>query len=87
MSGVHPAERAPWHRRVRQTVRRSLRVRLVLVFVVLALAMAITFMAGVQKAVAVGWREAARPLLTDYVDHLAREVGSPPSLARAQAIT
>ena len=87
MSGVHPAERAPWHRRVRQTVRRSLRVRLMLVFVVLALAMAITFMAGVQKAVAVGWREAARPLLTDYVDHLAREVGSPPSLARAQAIT
>ena len=87
MSAGHPADRAPWHRRVRQTVRRSLRVRLVLVFLLLALAMAITFMAGVQKAVTMGWREAARPLLTDYVDHLAREVGSPPSLAGAQAIT
>jgi signal transduction histidine kinase len=81
------AGRAPWHRRARQAVHRSLRLRLVLVFVLLALAMAVTFIAGVQKAVAVGWREAARPLLTDYVDHLAREVGSPPSIARAQAIT
>jgi signal transduction histidine kinase len=81
------AEHPPWHRRARQAVRRSLRVRLVLVFLVLALAMAVTFIGGVQKAVAVGWREAARPLLTDYVDHLAQEVGSPPNLARAQAIT
>jgi len=84
--GRHPAQ-APWHRRARQAVRRSLRVRLVLVFVLLALAMAVTFIAGVQKAVAVGWREAARPLLIDYVDHLAQEIGSPPSMERAQAIT
>ena len=86
LAGRH-AGQAPWHRRARQAVHRSLRLRLVLVFVLLALAMAVTFIAGVQKAVAVGWREAARPLLTDYVDHLAREVGSPPSIARAQAIT
>ena len=85
-SGRHAAQ-APWHRRARQAVRRSLRVRLVLVFVLLALAMAVTFIAGVQKAVAVGWREAARPLLIDYVDHLAQEIGSPPSMERAQAIT
>ena len=84
--GRHAAQ-APWHRRARQAVRRSLRVRLVLVFVLLALAMAVTFIAGVQKAVAVGWREAARPLLIDYVDHLAQEIGSPPSMERAQAIT
>ena len=84
--GRHPAQ-APWHRRARQAVRRSLRVRLVLVFVLLALAMAVTFIAGVQKAVAVGWREAARPLLIDYVDHLAQEIGSPPSMERGQAIT
>ncbi len=85
-AGRH-AGQAPWHRRARQAVHRSLRVRLVLVFVLLALAMAVTFIAGVQKAVAVGWREAARPLLVDYVDHLAREVGSPPNIERAQAIT
>lgn len=82
-----PSAPAPWHRRARQAVRRSLRVRLVLVFLLLALAMAVTFIGGVQKAVSVGWREAARPLLVDYVDHLAREVGSPPSIERAQAIT
>lgn len=84
MSTTAPS--SPWHRRARQAVRRSLRVRLVLVFLLLALAMTVTFMAGVQKAVAAGWRDAARPLLTDYVDHLAREVGSPPSIERAQAI-
>ena len=78
---------APWHRRARHAVRRSLRVRLVLVFVLLALAMTVVFIGGLQKAVSVGWREAARPLLTDYVDYLAQEVGSPPSIARAQAIT
>ena len=81
------AGQAPWHRRARQAVHRSLRLRLVLVFVLLALAMAVTFIGGVQKAVSVGWRDAARPLLVDYVDHLAREVGSPPSIERAQAIT
>jgi len=81
------AGRPAWHRRARQAVRRSLRVRLVLVFLVLALGLAVTFIAGVQQSVAVAWREAARPLLIDYVDHLAREVGSPPSVARAQAIT
>ena len=86
LAGRH-AGQAPWHRRARQAVHRSLRLRLVLVFVLLALAMAVTFIAGVQKAVAVGWREAARPLLIDYVDHLAQEIGSPPSIARAQAIT
>ena len=86
LAGRH-AGQAPWHRRARQAVHRSLRLRLVLVFVLLALAMAVTFIAGVQKAVAVGWREAARPLLVDYVDHLAREVGSPPNIERAQAIT
>ena len=33
-------------------------MRLVLVFLLLALAMAITFMGGVQKAIAIGWRAA-----------------------------
>ncbi len=87
MKFPHHSGRAAWHRRARHAVRRSLRVRLVLVFLVLASAMAVVFIGGVQKAVAVGWREAARPLLSDYVDHLAQEVGSPPSIAQAEAIT
>ena len=78
--------RCPWHQRARLALRRSLRWRLVLVFLVLALALAVTFLGGVQKALSVGWRAAARPLLIDYVDRLAQDVGSPPSIARAQAL-
>lgn len=76
----------PWHRRARTAVGYSLRIRLVLVFLALAIAVAVTFIGGVQKAVAVGWREAARPLLMDYVDRLAAEIGSPPDITRAQGI-
>ena len=76
----------PWHRRARHAVGHSLRIRLVLVFMALAVTVAVTFMGGVQKAVAVGWKEAARPLLMDYVDRLTAEIGSPPSIERAQAI-
>ena len=72
----------PWHQRARLALRRSLRWRLVLVFLVLALALTVTFIGGVQKALSVGWRAAARPLLVDYVDRLAQEVGSPPSTER-----
>ena len=80
------AERPPWHRRARRALSHSLRARLVLVFVLLALAMTVTFVGGVQRALSFGWREAARPLLTDYVDRLATELGNPPDVARAQAM-
>lgn len=76
----------PWHLRARRAVGHSLRIRLVLLFMALAVGVAVTFMSGVQRAVAVGWREAARPLLMDYVDRLAADIGSPPNIARAQAI-
>jgi signal transduction histidine kinase len=55
-------------------------------FVVLALAMAAVFIGGMQYALGIGWRDAARPLLSDYVDRLAADIGSPPSVERAQAI-
>ena len=84
--GVADEIDCPWHRRARRAVGYSLRIRLVLVFMALAVTVAVTFMGGVQKAVSVGWREAARPLLMDYVDRLAAEIGSPPSIERAQAI-
>jgi signal transduction histidine kinase len=64
----------------------SLRVRLVALFVILALAMAAVFLGGMQYALSIGWRDAARPLLADYVDKLATEIGSPPSVERAQAL-
>jgi len=82
-----PSAAAPWHRRARQALSHSLRVRLVLVFVVFALALAGIFIGGVQKAFSLGWRDAARPLLMDYVDRLAADIGSPPDVAQAEAIT
>lgn len=84
-----PHARKPWHRRARQRLSHSIKLRLVLVFVLLALAMAFTFVGGAQKAFSLGWREAARPLLMDYVDRLAADatVGGAPDIERAQAIT
>jgi signal transduction histidine kinase len=79
--------RPRWHRRARHALAHSLRVRLMTLFVLLALAMAGIFLVGMQRALSVGWREAARPLVTDYVDRLAVEIGSPPSVERAVSIT
>jgi signal transduction histidine kinase len=70
----------------RHALAHSLRVRLVALFVLLALAMAATFAVGMQAALSIGWRDAARPLVVDYVDKLAAEIGSPPSPERAQAL-
>lgn len=67
-------------------MRHSLRLRLVAVFLVLALAMAAIFALGMQKAMSIGWRGAVRPMVADYVDRLAAEIGNPPSVERAQAL-
>ena len=78
-----------WQGRTRRALRHSIKLRLVLVFLLLALAMAFTFIGGVQKAFSVGWREAARPLLMDYVDHLMADIapGGTPDVAKATALT
>jgi len=78
-----------WHRRARHALGHSIKLRLLLVFLLLALAMAVTFVSGAQRAFTVGWREAARPLVTDYVDRLVAEVAADgtPRIERAQAIT
>lgn len=86
MNEPHPTQHPRWHRRARHALAHSLRVRLVALFLLLALAMAATFLFGMQHALSSGWREAARPLVSDYVDHLAAELGSPPSVERAQAL-
>src|SRR5690606_37388980 len=69
--------------------RCSLRLRLVLVFLLLAMAMAFTFISGAQKAFSVGWREAGRPLLMDYVSRRSAEVtiNGTPSVERAAALS
>lgn len=81
------ARHAQWHERWHRRFRHSLRARLVVLFLLLALAVTGVFMFGVQRAFSIGWRDAARPLLIDYVDRLAADIGSPPSVERAKALT
>jgi signal transduction histidine kinase len=67
-------------------LKRSLGMRLVLLFLLLALATTGIFLAGMQRALSGGWSGVVRPLVADYVDRLAAEVGSPPDVVRAQAL-
>jgi signal transduction histidine kinase len=67
-------------------MRHSLRLRLVALFLLLALAMSLIFLGGMQRALSSGWRDAVRPLVADYVDRLVAEIGTPPSVERAQAL-
>ena len=75
--------RRPWHRRW----RHSLGARLTLLFVLFALVMSVVFMAGMQAALRYGWQDYARPLVADYIDRLAAQIGSPPDVDKARALT
>jgi signal transduction histidine kinase len=67
--------------------RHGIKARLVLLFVLLALATAAVFLAGMQRVLQGGWHVYAKPLVADYVDRLAADIGSPPDVAKAEAIT
>lgn len=74
-----------WHA-ARHRWRHSLKWRLVTLFLLLALATTGVFMFGMQRVLQGGWQGYAKPLVADYVDKLAAEIGSPPSEERAKAI-
>lgn len=74
------------HQRLRQRFRHSLQWRLVALFLVLAAASVALFMGGTRMALSGGFDLLVKPLLSDYVDRLAAEIGSPPDLQRAQAL-
>jgi signal transduction histidine kinase len=76
-----------WHRRWQHNMRHSLGLRLVGLFLALALGISCTFMFGMQRAFTTGWQEVIKPLVADYVDRLAADLGSPPDVARARALT
>jgi signal transduction histidine kinase len=76
-----------WHRRWFHRLRHSLGLRLVVLFFALAMAISGTFMFGMQRAFSAGWRDVIRPLVADYVDRLAADLGQPPDVARAEALT
>ena len=66
----------------------SIKLRMVLVFLVLAAALMIVFIGAMRQVVATRWQLAAQPLLVDYVDRLAEEitVDGHPSVERARAL-
>jgi len=76
----------PQPRGWRRRFRHSLKWRLVTLFVVLAACTAAVFVFGTRQAFSSGWRDLVQPLLRDYVDRLAAEIGTPPDIARAQAV-
>ena len=65
----------------------SLGARLVGLFLVLAIAVAVTFMVGMHVVQTGGWHESLRPLVMNYTDMLAAEIGSPPDVDRARVLT
>jgi signal transduction histidine kinase len=67
-------------------MRHSLKWRIVTVFMLLALATTGVFMVGAKRMFTSGWLNYAKPLVADYVDKLALEIGTPPRLDKAQAI-
>jgi signal transduction histidine kinase len=58
----------------------------VTLFLLLALATTAVFLFGMQRILQGGWQGYAKPLVADYVDRLAAEIGVPPDVRRAQAI-
>jgi signal transduction histidine kinase len=96
-AGTRPARRGQragrqgaWHhswQRGWSQSRHSLGVRLVALFVVLALAMSVTFVVGMQAALRHGWQDYAGPLIANYIDALTVQIGTPPDVAKAQALT
>jgi hypothetical protein len=66
--------------------RHSLKSRLLALFLLLALAMGVLLLGTLRQALQGGWQGYAQPLVADYVDKLAAEIGTPPDVAKAQAI-
>ncbi|MEW6704037.1 MAG: ATP-binding protein [Pseudomonadota bacterium] len=85
-----PHAHQPWRQGWKGAVHRfqhTLKWRLVTLFLALAVAVTITFIIGVHHLVKAGWQGYGKPLLSDYVNHLAAEIGTPPSVDKARALT
>lgn len=81
MTGAAARLRQAWDR-----FSGALGTRLLVLFIVLAVALTAVFMTGMQRAIGGGWRALVRPLVADYVDRLAADLGSPPDIWRARAL-
>lgn len=83
--GHHPW-RAGWQGAVHR-FQHTLKWRLVTLFLVLAVVVCFTFVMGAHQLLGMGWQGYGKPLATDYVDHLAAQIGTPPNIEKARAIT
>jgi len=68
-------------------MQHSLKWRLVGLFLLLAMATTLTFFGGMREVVRGGWQGYGKPMLTHYVDLVVEDIGTPPDLARAEALT
>jgi signal transduction histidine kinase len=75
-----------WHAAHGQ-LRHSLKWRLVGLFLLLALATTVTFVAGTREVIRHGWQAYVRPLTSNYLDLLTAQIGAPPDPVRARALT
>ena len=57
-----------------------------MLFLLFAVAVTATFLAGMQSALRFGWHDYARPLVSDYVDSLVLQIGTPPDVEKARAL-
>ncbi len=73
--------------RWRHAVTHSIKGRLVALFLLLALCTSAVFVIGMERVLHNGWQAYAKPLVADYVDRLAAELGTPPDATRALALT
>jgi signal transduction histidine kinase len=67
--------------------QHTLKWRLVTLFLVLAVVVCLTFLMGAHQLLRMGWQGYGKPLATDYVDRLAAQIGTPPDVAKAKALT
>ena len=77
---------ARWQLHRVKRLRHTIKWRLVALFLLLALATTAIFLLGMQRWLQNGWQSYAKPLVADYVDKLAAEIGDPPQLERARAL-
>lgn len=71
----------------RKRWRHSIKGRLLGLFLLLALGIAAVFLLGTQRLLQSGWQAYAKPLVADYVDRLALDIGTPPDVDKARALT
>ena len=76
-----------WRHGFTHRLTHSIKGRLVALFVLLALGTTAIFLLGSQRWLQSGWQAFAQPLILDYAEHLAQDIGSPPDPAKATALT